>query len=101
MAHFNKHGITDFSLLDMMDFLIPVVEDAKDHYAHMPAYRVKMLGQILYAAMIKALSAADCGEAFRAEWAARKKRLRDYLIGTGGSHPYILQGKGAALSKPD
>ena len=31
MAHFNKQGITDFSLLDMMDFLIPVVEDAKGH----------------------------------------------------------------------
>src|ERR1035437_7391701 len=96
VAHFNRQGTTDFSLLDMMDFLLPVVEDAKDHYDHMPAYRVRMLGQILYSSMIKALSAVDCGEAFRVEWAARKKRLRGYLIGTGVSHPCILNGKGAA-----
>ena len=101
MAHFNRQGITDFSLLDMMDFLIPVVEDARDHYDHMPAYRVKMLGQILYSSMIKALSAVDCGEAFQAEWLARKQRLREYLIGTGAFYPYILHGKGAALAKPD
>ena len=31
VAHFNRQGTTDFSLLDMMDFLIPVVEDAKGH----------------------------------------------------------------------
>jgi hypothetical protein len=104
--HFKRQGIEALSLLDMMDFLIPVVEDAKgsracpdyeEYLRYMPAYRVKNLGQILYAAMIKAMSAVDCGEAFRVEWTARKKRLRDHLIGRGGFYPYILNGKNAAL----
>lgn len=105
-THFNRQGIDEFSLRDMMDVLIPIVEDSKgirdqldyeEHRRHMPAYRVKTLGQILYANMIKAVSSVDCGDAFRAEWAERKKRLRDYLGGTGGFYPYILNGKTAAL----
>ena len=107
--HLIRQGVTGFSLRDMMDFLIPIVDDAtgittsgapfdfEEHRRHMPAYRVKMLGQILYAEMIKALSAVDCGEAFRTEWVDRKRRLRDYLIGTGNFHPYVLNGKNAAL----
>jgi hypothetical protein len=107
--HLTQQGVTGFSLRDMMDFLIPIVDDAtaidrigvpidfEKYYRHMPAYRVKMLGQILYADMIKALSALDCGEVFRTEWVDRKRRLRDYLIGTGHIHPYFLNGKNAAL----
>jgi hypothetical protein len=107
--HLAHQGVTEFSLRDMMDFLIPIVDgatginrigdpfDYEAHRRHMPAYRVKMLGQILYAGMIKALSALDCGETFQAEWADRKRQLRDYLIGTGGFYPYILHGKQAAL----
>jgi len=96
-TYFNRQGITEFSLRDMMDFLIPAVESPKNHYDLMPAYKVKMLGQILYATMIKGLSHVDCGEAFRGEWTARKRRLRDYLASTGGFYPYIMNGKGAAL----
>lgn len=99
-AYFNRQGITEFSLRNMMDFLIPAIEKPGDFYDIMPAYKVKMLGQILYAAMIKGLSHVDCGEAFRAEWTARKRRLRDYLLNTGSSYPYILNGKGAALLEP-
>ena len=99
-AYFQRQGITEFSLLDIMDFLIPVVENPKNHYDFMPAYKVKMLGQILYAAMIKGVSCVDCGEAFTAEWTARKRRLRDYLVNTGSFYPYILNGKGAALLEP-
>lgn len=83
---------------DMMDFLIPVIGDSKDHYEHMPAYRVKMLGQIMYAAMIKALSAMDCGEAFQTEWSKRKNMLRAYLVKSKGFYPYVLHGKDAALA---
>lgn len=97
MAHFTRQGIKEVSLLDMMDFLIPSVENAEDLYDHMPAYRVKMLGQILYAAMIKAMTAIDCGEVFQVEWTARKKSLREYLIGRGGYYPYVLNGRFAAL----
>ena len=45
------------------------------YYRHMPAYRVNRLGRILYAEMIRALSALDCGGAFQAEWTKRKRRL--------------------------
>ena len=96
-AHFKRQGITKFSLRDMMDFLIPAIDNHGNFYDIMPAYKVKMLGQILYANMIKSLSAVDCGKAFTGEWTARKKTLRDYLISTGGFYPYILNGKGIAL----
>ncbi len=107
--HFGQQGVTEFSLRNMMDFLIPAVDDAKeanrsgdqvdfeDYYRHMPAYRVKMLGQILYAEMIKAMSALECGEVFRSEWTERKRRLRDYLIGSDSYNSYFLRGKHAAL----
>ena len=98
MTHFTDQGITDVSLREVMDFLIPIIGDSKDLYEHMPAYRVKMLGQINYAAMIKALSAVDCGEAFRTEWNARKEMLRAYLVKSKGFYPCVLHGKDAALA---
>jgi hypothetical protein len=93
-------GIEAFSLLDMMEFLIPVVERPRELLDAMPAYRVRLVGQILYADMIRGMSAVDCGESLRAEWADRRRRLREYLVGTGGRYPYILHGKCAAL-RPD
>lgn len=98
-AHFNRQGITEFSLRDMMDFLIPIVETPRNHHDLMPAYRVRMLGQVLYAAMIEALSAVDCGEAFHAEWAERKEGLRKYLTALREPFPYLLHGKDPALMK--
>ncbi len=99
-AYFADQGITCYSLRNMMDFLVPRVDDQGDFYDHLPAYRIKRLGQILYGGMIKALSGADCGEAFRQEWTDRKDRLRRYLVGTKGYYPAILHGKHAALLKP-
>ncbi len=90
-------AITELSLLDLMDMLLPVVEHPGDHYDLMPAYRVHGLGQIIYAELIKAVTAIDCGEICGAEWAARKKRLKDYLRDQGGYYPYILHGRVAAL----
>jgi len=105
--HLSQQGVAGFSLRDMMDFLIPIVDDAKvvntggddyeDYLRHMPAYRVNRLGRILYAEMIRALSALDCGGAFQAEWTERKRRLRDYLVGSGDFQPYLLRGKNPAL----
>jgi hypothetical protein len=98
--HFGERGVDACSLLDMMDLLIPLVEGPADHYDHMPAYRVKWLGQILYADMIRALSAVDCGEALRTEWGDRKTHLREYLKATCGYYPYMLHGRNAALLDP-
>ena len=81
----------------MMDVLIPIVENPRDHYDLMPAYRVRCLAQILYASMIKALSAVDCGEVFRKEWTARNERLRTYLREGGGFLPDLMHGKHPAL----
>ncbi len=109
-GHLTQQEVTEFSLRDMMDFLIPIVDDAtgssrsgdqsdfEEHYRHIPAYRVKMLGQIIYANMIKAMSSADCGEGFLAEWSARKDMLREYLVRTKGFYPYLLHGKDTALA---
>ena len=97
-ACLKRLGISEFSLRDMMDFLIPLVEHPGDLLDAMPAYRVRMLGQILYADLIKAMSAVDCGEMIRAEWTERKRWLREYLVDTGGFYPYILNGKDAALA---
>jgi len=47
-SHFEKEGITEFTLREMMDFLIPLVDGSGDYYDHLPAYRIKYLGQILY-----------------------------------------------------
>ena len=96
-SHFERKGIETFSLRDMMDFLIPAVPCSNDLYDHMPAYRVKWLGQILYAAMMKAMSAVDCGDLFWNEWTERKKRLRKYLVSTGGFYPYVLHGRNPVL----
>ena len=74
-----------------------MVAKPRGPYDLMPAYKVKTLGQKLYATLIKTLSAMNCGDTFRDEWSARKRRLRDYLVATGEYYPYILHGKQAAL----
>ena len=96
-AYFDQHDLVSFSLREMMDWLIPVVDNPKEMYDAMPAFERRMVGTITYAAMIKRLSEADCGEALWAEWAERKRRLREYLVGTGGFYPYFLHGRNPAL----
>jgi len=89
--------ITELSLLDLMDMLLPVVERPKSHYDLMPAYRVHGLGQKIYAELIKAVTALDCGAACEAEWETRRKNLKTHLRNEGGLYPYVLHGRGAAL----
>lgn len=95
----NCEGIAELSLLDLMNMLLPVVEHPKEYYDLMPAYKVRGLGQIIYAELIKAVSALDCGGNCEQEWTARKKRLRKYLRKQGGSFPYILGGRSPALTE--
>ena len=83
-----------------MDFLIPFVERAADLYDRMPGYRARGVGKILYAAMIRQMSAVDCGDVFRSEWAERKARLREHLRATRGYYPHLLHGKNPALAEP-
>ena len=95
--YFDRHTVVSFSLREVMDWLIPVVETPARLADAMPAYRQRMVGPITYAEMIKGMSEANCGEAFESEWTERRTRLREYLVGTGGFYPYILHGTGAAL----
>lgn len=74
--HFSTNGITGFSLRDMMDFLLPVVNGPGEYIDYLPGLRVRTLGAILYREMIKRLSAVDAGESFQREWAMRKAQLR-------------------------
>ena len=90
-------AITELSLFDLMDMLLPVVEHPRGLYDLMPAYKVHGLGQKIYAELIKAVTALDCGDACQTEWTVRKERLKDYLRGQGGFYPYILHGRAAAL----
>ena len=69
----------------------------KRGYDHLPAYRVRGLGKILYGAMIRAMSLLDCGEAFQAEWSARKESLREYFEGRGYYLMYVLHGRPALI----
>ena len=96
--HFSGRGITECSLREVMDLLIPVVEGPAGFFDLMPGYRIKGLGKILYAKMIKALSAVDCGEGYRTEWTNRKARLRAALVATGEYCAHILHGKDPALA---
>ena len=89
--------IAELSLLDLLDMLLPVVEHPKSHYDLMPAYKVRGLGQKIYAELIRAVTALDRGDACEAEWEARKKNLKAHLRDEGGFYPYILDGRGAAL----
>jgi hypothetical protein len=77
--YFRTNDITDFSLRDMMDFLLPVVDGSGDYFDYLPGYRVNTLGVILYREMITRLSAVDAGESFQGDWAIRKSQLRDYF----------------------
>ena len=95
--YFDRHTVVSFSLREVMDWLIPVVEKPTELFDAMPAFRRRMVGSITYAAMIKGLSEANCGEAFETEWAERSIQLREYLVGTGKFYPYILHGPGAPL----
>ena len=97
---FSEEGVNEFSLRDLMDFLIPFVERPADLCDRMPGFRAKGFGKILYAAMIRQTSAVDCGDAFRSEWAERKARLRGHPRATRGYHPHFLHGKKPALAEP-
>jgi len=77
--YFNTNGTTEFSLRNMMDFLLPVVHGRGDYIDYLPGYRVKTLGIILYTEMVKGLSDVDAGESFQREWTKRKEQLRDYF----------------------
>ena len=96
----SEEEVNEFSLWDLMDCLIPFGERPADRYDRMPGYRSRGFGKTLCAAMIGQVSAVDCGDAFRSEWAERMARLRGHLRATRGYYPHFLYGKNPALAEP-
>jgi len=91
--HFSSKNIAEFSLREMMDFLLPIVHGSGDYYDYLPAYRVKTLGIILYSEMVGAMSSMDGGETCEQVWTGRKEQLRNYF----GEHhePFYQAGRWA------
>ena len=78
-SYLGARDIREYSLLDMMEFLIPKDPTEKVHNCIMPACGVAGIGKGNYAAMISGVSSMDCGERFQREWGDRKNLLRDCL----------------------
>ena len=74
--YFDRHNTIQFSLLDLMNFLIPENDlgDA-DFWMNVPALKEKWVGGKTYASLVEHLSQYDLGHTFNAEWAKRIKKL--------------------------
>ena len=79
--YFDRHNIIQFSLLDLMNFLIPENDlgDA-DFWMNVPALKEKWVGRKTYASLVEHLSQYDLGHTFNTEWAKRIKKLKRYSI---------------------
>lgn len=84
--YFEAKKITELSLRDMMDVLLPVVDVDAGYMDHLPGYRVKGLGTIIYTELVQGLSAVDKGETFQREWTKRKGLLREYIARNGETY---------------
>ncbi len=82
LEYFDFNNINELSLRGMMDLLVPVIRNPGqdcDLFEILPAYKLRNIGSIHYAGMIKRLSVTDCGELFTKEWMVRKKMLCEFL----------------------
>ena len=79
--YFDRHNITQFSLLDLMNFLIAENElHGKELWMNVPAFKEKWVGRKTYASLVEYLCKYDLGHTFNTEWAKRIKKLIQYLI---------------------
>jgi hypothetical protein len=83
---FERDGIRALSLRQFMDVLIPIVDNPKNFYDVLPAFKIRTIGKKSYAAVTMRLSSLDVGNAFRKEWAERRRRLKEYLMASEGYH---------------
>ena len=74
--YFERHNITQLSLLDLMNLLIAEKElHETDLWMNVPALKEKWVGRKAYASLIEYLSKYDLGHNFNTEW---EKRLKIY-----------------------
>jgi len=76
--------IRELSLREFMDVLLPLVDNPKNFYEVLPAFKIRLVGKKSYAAMTARLSSLDLGEVFKTEWDERVRRLKEYLIASEG-----------------
>lgn len=88
--HFQWLGIRELSLRQFMDVLLPIVDNPKNLFDVLPAFKIRTIGQKSYVAVNMRLSSLDVGEAFSKEWAERGRRLKEYLIKSEGYHKSLL-----------
>ena len=78
--YFNRHNIIQFSLKELMDFIIPEQElHPKDFLMTVPALREKWIGRKTYSSLVHHLSQQDLGHSFNNKWAKRVKKMVQHL----------------------
>ncbi len=79
--YFDRCNIIQFSLKDLMDFIIPERELFRARFwVNVPAFDEKGLGAKAYTSLVDNLSEQDLGHIFNAEWIKRLKILMQYLV---------------------
>jgi predicted DNA-binding protein YlxM (UPF0122 family) len=79
--YFDRHNTIQFSLLDLMNFLIPENDlDDTDFWMNVPALKEKWVGGKTYASLVEHLSQYDLGHTFNTEWEKRIKKLMQYSM---------------------
>jgi hypothetical protein len=84
--HLQQEGTTEMSLRQFMDVLLPPWVAPKNFYEVLPALNIRNIGKKSYADVVMRLSSLDLSEAFRKEWARRRRNLNDYLAASEGFH---------------
>ena len=89
---FARHNITQFSLLDLMNFLIAENEfHYTEFWMNVPALKEKWVGGKTYASLVGHLSKHDLGHTFNSEWAKRVKKFIQYLVKHDKCIPMLLR----------
>jgi hypothetical protein len=78
--YFENNSIQEFSLKELMDFLIPEEAETKfDPWDHAPALKTKGIGGKTYKSFIRHLSRQDLGQSFNKKWRRRTRKIKKYI----------------------
>jgi hypothetical protein len=85
--YLDQRGMAALSLRELMDLFLPPLSepllDFSDLWRRIPMLDQPQFGSILHDLAWVALTEADLGSAYRAEWAARLDRLKVYELSEG------------------
>ena len=87
VTYLEQRGMAALSLRALMDLFLPPLSepllDFSDLWRRIPMLDQPQFGPILHDSALVALTEADLGSAYRAEWAARLDRLKVYELSEG------------------